>query len=378
MSDQHDHSQHDHDHQHDHGHDHTHATPSVPPQPPTGGAPDDAGSQALADALKSSFGIVRLVMVVLVVLFFVKGIFIVGPQEKAIVLRFGKPLGVGAEALKGPGFYWAMPYPIDEVVRIPISEVQKVTSTVGWYFTTPEMEYNNTEPIPGASLNPAQDGYVITGDQNIVHTRATLNYRIEDPIRFVFSFVNASNAVQSALDNSLLRVAAGYKVDDLLARDIQGFQERVQARVAEIARVNNLGIVVEQCRVESRPPRQVRGSFEQVNTALSLRESAKNQALTYKNQTISRAEAESESRTNSAQAERVRLVELVKADAQQFTDLLPKFEANPMLFKSILLNEKIGQVLTNVQDKWVMPPGTGKNRELRLDLTREPKKAPNQ
>ena len=65
--------------------------------------PDDAGSQALAEALRSSFAIVKVVMVLMVLAFFGSGFFTVGPQEKAIILRFGKPVGEGQKALLGGG-----------------------------------------------------------------------------------------------------------------------------------------------------------------------------------------------------------------------------------------------------------------------------------
>src|SRR5271154_2914394 len=160
---------------------------------------EDAGSQALAEALGSSFAIVKIVMGLMIVAFFCSGFFSVGPSEKAVILRFGKPVGEGRNALLSSGkLHWSFPYPIDEVVRIPITEIQKVTSNNGWYLTTPEAELSGMEMPALASLNPAVDGYALTADRNIIHTRATLYYHIEDPIRFVFSFESASNAVQNA------------------------------------------------------------------------------------------------------------------------------------------------------------------------------------
>src|ERR1700677_5100645 len=96
--------------------------PTLPaPQPPPPAAPsppppaEDAGSQALADALRSSFFIVKIIMVVLVLAFLGSGFFTVGPQEKAILVRLGKPVGEGEQALYSPGFHWAFPPPIDAV-----------------------------------------------------------------------------------------------------------------------------------------------------------------------------------------------------------------------------------------------------------------------
>jgi len=116
-------------------HDHPHSPPLET---------QDAGSQALAEALRSSFVIVKIAMAALLVIIFAAGFFTVGPQEKAVILRFGKPLGEGQNMLLGAGLHWSLPYPIDEVVRIPITEIQKVSSTIGWYLTSPEMELAGT------------------------------------------------------------------------------------------------------------------------------------------------------------------------------------------------------------------------------------------
>jgi modulator of FtsH protease HflK len=363
MSDDHDHSHHDHDHGQDH----------PAPAAPEPSIVEDAGSRALAEALKSSFFIVQVVMVVLVGVFLFSGFFKVGPQERAVILRFGAPVGVGNKALLSAGLHWSFPYPIDEVVRIPFSEIQQVKSTVGWYFTTPEMEALNNEGQSGSSLNPAVDGYVITGDGSIIHTRATLYYRVEDAIHYQFDFTNAPGAVQNALDNALIYAAARFNVDDALTSEIARFQETVRARVTELVEKQNLGIVIEQCQVQSRPPRQLKQAFDAVLAAVSMRDNLINDALSYQNQATNRAAANAAGLTNAARAEGVTLVESVKAEAKSFTDLLPRYQANPRLVADILLSEKFGQVLTNAQEKWYIPErADGKPWEIRLQLNREP------
>ncbi len=338
---------------------HSHGEPDLPPETPV-----DAGSQALSEALRSSFAIVKIVMVVLVVVFLASGFFKVNPQEQAIILRFGKPVGEGSHALLGPGLHWSFPYPIDEYVKVSITGIQKVNSTVGWYATTPEQELAGSEPQPGTSLNPAVDGYALTADGNIVHTRATLTYRIHDPIRYVFSFVSASNAVQSALDNSLVYTASRFNVDDILTRDIAGFNEAVSKRVTELVETENLGIIVEQCVVQSIPPRQLKDAFANVLKAEINRNKVLNDARSY--------ETDSRSRTNAAESERVRLVKDVEGRADQFNKLLPKYRENPTLFVQQRLTETLGRVFTNVQDKILVPESAdGNSMELRYLFNRE-------
>ncbi len=172
--------------------------------------PVDSGSQALSEALRSSFALVKFVMVVLVVVFLGSGIFQVKEGTRAILLRFGSPVGTGEAALLKPGLHFSLPYPIDDHQIVSVTGIQKVRSKAGWYATTDAQRLAGTEPFPGGTLNPAADGYVLTADDNIAHAEATLAYRISDPVGYTFNFVNASNAVQSALDDALLFTAAHY------------------------------------------------------------------------------------------------------------------------------------------------------------------------
>jgi membrane protease subunit HflK len=361
---------HDHDY-HDHAHQHAPET-------------HDASSQALAEALRSSFAIVKIVMVLLVLAFFASGFFQVGPQEKAVILRFGKPVGEGQTALLNAGLHWSFPYPIDDVVKIPITEVQHVKSTTGWWFTTPEAELTGEDLNAGGPLNPAVDGYVFTADKNIVHVRATLSYKIDDPIRAVFGFsgdtntafnlAGVSNAVQAALDNALLYTAARFNVDDILTRDQQGFKDAVLQRVSDLTDQERLGISIYpgQCEVESKAPRQLQSVFDQVTTARENRIKAIQDAQSYTNKVLNEAVSTADAMTNEAATASANYVKYAQADAKQFSDLLPRYQANPELFVQFYLTKTISQVLTNTE-KWVEPTSdNGKSTELRLELNREP------
>ena len=105
--------------------DHQHPDPEV--RRPGAENPVDPGATALAEALRSSFVIVKAVMVVLLVVFLGSGFFKVGPDERAIILRLGKPVGAGEAALLGPGLHWSWPYPIDEYRKVSISGIQKMS-----------------------------------------------------------------------------------------------------------------------------------------------------------------------------------------------------------------------------------------------------------
>ena len=356
------------------GHEH-HDDDHKPETPAT----QDAGSQALAEALGSSFTIVKIVMVLLVIGFIISCAFQVGPQERAIVLRFGKPVGVGEKALLGPGLHWSLPYPIDEVVRIPISQLQTVVSDNGWYAITPEQELTGENLFAGSTLNPAVDSYVLTADHSIAHVRATLTYHITDPIQYIFNFVNASNAVQNALDNSVLYAASQFNADDILINEVERYKEAVEARMSDLIVQNNLGIAIDTCAIDKNPPRQLADIFSQVTEARQNSAKVLYDAHNYENQLTNNAAAVSANIINLAQSAKFTYVTNLVAEANAFSNNLPYFKANPSLYVQQTFVQKIGPALTNVQDKWFLPvQADGKPYELRLLLNRLPPQAPAQ
>jgi modulator of FtsH protease HflK len=344
---------------------------SIQPPPPGQVPPaEDAGSQALSDALRSSFFIVKIIMVVLVLAFLSSGFFTVGPQEKAILLRLGKPVGEGEQALLNPGPHWALPKPIDEIERIPFTSVQEAQSSVGWMLTPEEIRQGAMPSDTGNSLDPASSSYALTSDTNIIHVRAVLHYRITDPIRFHFDFSNATVFVTNALNNALLLAASQFPVDDILTRKRSVFREAVTARVDDLIGSQRLGIKLDRLDVDAVPPTHLLNKFNEVDTATQKRNTARTQAQTYETKTMADARGEAATRTNMAEAARSRLVEMVGAQAKEFTDLRSEYERDPEFFKRVRQMMALEQIYTNAQEKLLEPHQN--SRELRLNLSREP------
>lgn len=346
-------------------------TPPVPPDHPESEG-EDAGAVALADALRSSFVIVRVLLAGLVIYFLASGVFTVSSQERAILLRFGEPVRRAGEVELGPGLHWAFPYPIDEVIKMPVAELQTAQSTVAWYAVTPEQEAQGIVPDAGGSLNPAAEGYAITGDGNIIHTRAIVRYRITEPLKFFLNNSDGRALMTNAVDNALMYAAARYQVDNALRRDVAGFKELVIKRLNELLLAFDLGVTLEPSDVVTLPPRQVKSEFDRVLSAESDRATTINQAQGYANRVVNEARGQAAARVNGGETDRNRLVQAVSSEAQKFASLLPEYQKDPGFFRRRLQTETLQRVLTNAQEKFYLPLGSGD--ELRLLLNREPVK----
>jgi regulator of protease activity HflC (stomatin/prohibitin superfamily) len=203
--------------------------------------------------------------------------------------------------------------------------------------------------------------------------RATLTYQIEDPLKYIFHFVNASNVVQDALNNAIVYASANFKVDDLLTHDKAGFKEAIRRRVADLLDKDDVGVNVNDCTVDAIPPRwqKVKDAFDAVLNAQIYRDKLLQDASTYTNKILTAAVASSNSIVDLAEAERLRLVNDLASRATNFSEILPLYQSNADLFVQQRLNGVMGVALTNVKETWFLPDSSGGNRiDLWLQLNR--------
>jgi modulator of FtsH protease HflK len=345
-----------------------HLPPATPPPPA-----EDAGSQALSEALRSSFFIVKIIMVILVLLFLGSGFFKVEPQYKAILLRLGKPVGEGEKALLGPGLHWAFPRPIDQVELIPFTSLQTANSSVGWYQSADERARGVPPPPGSQKLNPASSTYALTADSNIVHVVATARYRITDPVAFHFDFASGPAFITNDLNNALLFACSQMPIDDILTRKRAAFEERVQARLRDLIDAQHLGVTIDQVNFDASPPLFLVPNFNELDQAMVKRDKARNDAQSYANTVSAGADGQAATRVFSADAIRKRTVDMLAAQADTFQKLRGQFEQNPEFFARVRQMTLLENLYTNVENKMIVPPNT---REMRFELSREPQ-APN-
>lgn len=207
-------------------------------------APLDPAQQSLADALRVSFLLLKVVMVVLVIFYLFSGVFSVETDHKAVLLRFGKlvqaydenrePMGV---RVFSSGVHLAMPLPIDEVIQIPTSRQTVTLNTQFYYQKPPGMEQRSHTELAaesdgmGGSLNPERDGSLLTGDANVVHARWTVSFELGDTAEDVENFVRNVGSIDRATKQ--LTIAAEQAAVHTVARFTADQIVQVSAAVGE-------------------------------------------------------------------------------------------------------------------------------------------------
>ncbi len=271
--------------------------PANTPQGPGADVLDPA-NQSLADALRKSFLVLKVLMVTLVILYFLSGWFSVKPDEVGFVLRFGRVVGAG-ESLGGavlrPGWHWSLPYPIDRWLTVSNKERDLPIEFIE-YRTKEEEVSGKLGYKYDDRLNPARDDYLITGDVNIIHGSLILKYQISDPLAYithVHPMPRADAGITSpayerypeySILTDLVRTAVVETTADWKALDARGSRQseflqdvgqRVSEKLAALKAVGTpLGISIDPTKgILARksagnegiyPPRQVQEVFDKV------------------------------------------------------------------------------------------------------------------
>ena len=230
---------------------------------------------------------------------------------------------------------------------------------------------------PAATLKPGADGYTVTGDANLIHSRWALRYTIDDPEAYGFRFNNPAAVIQSELDHAVAETCARFTVDQALRTEIEAFRGAVDARVRRRCEQLGLGIKVERVDILALvPPRQVAEAFAAVIAAENER-----------SQTISAARADAARALNEAQGEAAKIVadgeayqreivSRVSANAFYFTKVYEQYAKNPGIISRTLLQDTLRRTLANVQQKQIVAPSATGQQELRLLISPEPPPLP--
>lgn len=244
----------------------------------------DPAQQSLADALRVSFIILQVVMVLLLLAYLGSGVFSVDAQHKAVRLRFGQIVGQPGEQVYSEGWHFGLPYPIEQVIRVPVNPR---SIDMGLTFMPHERQRGNQ------GLDPTRDGSLITGDANIVHGQFDVRYTITDPaayVRNVGTIELADDLVRLFAEQGVVHAVAQMEADRFL-RGAEVTRARQHAQNQLDLMDTGIGIETFLLR-DPQPPARVASAFDAVTEAESRRSNMIEEARTEQQRILAEAAGE--------------------------------------------------------------------------------------
>src|SRR5688500_13348637 len=227
--------------------------------------------------------IVGLVALVVGLIFLWSSWFTVQPEETGIVQRFGRVVRTA-----GPGLHFKWPYGIDTVRLVPTARVLKE-----------EFGFRSLASAPGQRTQyTSNQGYkteslMLTGDLNVIDVQWILQYRIEDPIRYLFQVRDTRQTIRDITEAVMRRVVGNRLGSDVLTVGRVAVSTTVKEEIQRILREYETGVRLVTVELQDvTPPDPVKPAFNEVNEARQDKERTINQAEEQVNRELPKAGGE--------------------------------------------------------------------------------------
>ena len=290
------------------------------------------------------------VLVGILLLWLATGIYIVGPDEVGVVRTFGKFTRVVQSGLN-----WKFPAPIETVDTPKVTEVKRIE--IG-FRTLKNGQYRTVE----------KESLMLTGDENIVDAEMIVQYKIKDPVAYLFRIVGPELTVREAAEASLRTVVGRNKIDETLTTGKFTIQEETKNQLQSVLDNYNSGIHVVAVQLQDvSPPKEVIGAFKDVASAKEDKNRMINQAEGYRNDVIPKARGEAEAMIRDAEGFKESRVKRAEGDATKFTTILKEYRKAKSITEKRLYLETMEKVLPDIE-KIIVPDKDSGNMLNLLNL----------
>ena len=306
-----------------------------------------------ANAFKAGLGVSILVGLIVYLL---SGVYVVAPEQQALVVRWGKVLS----PVVWPGTHYHLPYPVDKVYRFKPNEVKNLAIVgTAQFVERGEAADKDKRQMYGDVQDTGAE--FLTGDENIIHIALNVQYRIGDPVQFVFRSAKPDELVKSAAETALSDTVARTHVDDLLTSGKHLVLTRVKKRCQERLSSWGVGIEILSANFASvSPPAEVGDAFKDVASALEDKDRIVNEARGDQSEAIHRARGMAQKTISEALAYEEGKVNRAKGETARFLAVLDEYrqagESDVSLTR--LYIETMEEVFSSARKYFIDPPAS--------------------
>ncbi len=286
-----------------------------------------------------------VIVIIGAVFILLNSFYIVGPEEIGVIRRFGKVVRT-----TGPGPHIMIPM-VENVLKPQVTKVHRI-----------EVGFKTIDPGPPARYTSIdQEALMLTGDENIVAVEFIVQFKIKDPVAYLFNVRGQRKTIRDAAEAAMREVVGKTKIGDILTQGRLEVQQETRRLLQNILDKYDTGISIVAVQLQDvLPPRQVVAAFKDVASAREDREKAVEQAEGYRNDIIPKAKGGAEKIINAAMAYREATVNKARGDVSHFLQVLKEYRKARDITQKRIYIDTMEEVLGNM-DKFIVDEELQKN-----------------
>ena len=269
-----------------------------------------------------------IIIIAFVALVVLDGFYTVGEQEQAVVTMFGNVIRTDTA-----GLYFKLPF----IQRVHIVDMTTHGNSIGY----------NTDKRTGRNSSNEEESLMITSDFNFVNIDFYLEYKVSDPVAYLYNSDRPEFILRNMLLSCIRGVVSDYPVDEVITTGKSQIQASVRERLTDMLTKSNIGLQCVNLTVQdAEPPTdKIIQAFKEVETARQARETMINSAKKYQSEQLPLAEAKADQVIQKAEALRTARIAEANGQAARFSRMYEEYKAYPLITKQRLFYEAIEEIL---------------------------------
>lgn len=276
-------------------------------------------------------GGLAVIALAVVAVWLISGVYIVSASEQGVVLRFGQFVGRTA-----PGINYHLPWPIETVDIIDVTRPRQIT--IGYHPVGATRAESNEDV--------AQEGLMLTGDENIVNVNFVVYWVVKDAADYKFKVENPDLAVRAVAESAMREVVGKNPIEPILTQDREPIQKEVRELMQKTLDTYGAGVAVTDVKMQKvDPPDEVLDAYRDVQAARADQERMRNEAEAYANKIIPEARGNAASIVQGAQAYKQRVIAEASGEAKRFLSVYEEYKKAPDVTRKRMYLETMSGVL---------------------------------
>ena len=273
----------------------------------------------------------------------------VDDKQQAVVTTFGK-----VTSITDAGVHFMLPFGIQQVQKVDVNVYQKI-----------ELGYSSDYGY----VAKTSESTMITGDYNIVNVEFFVEYKISDPVQYLYSSNSPELILRNLIQSQVRNVVGSTSVDAVLTDGKEDIQRQVKELVTQILEEYDIGLALVDVKIQdSEPPtQQVIEAFKAVETAKQQAETVVNDAKAYQNAKLPDAQAQADKLLQNAQFLKQKRINEAIEQVAMFEAMYAEYQLNPEITRSRMYYEAISQILPGVK-LYINASGSGEDVQMLLPL----------
>ena len=275
---------------------------------------------------------VKIILIAIVVILVINGGFYnVSEQENAVVTMFGKVLRTDTA-----GLYFKIPF----LQKVSYVDITTHGTGVGY-----------TLDNSGQNITDENNGIMITSDFNLLDIDFYLEYRVSDPVAYLYASDDPEEILKNIALSSIRSVVADYTVDEAMTTGKGQIQASVKEDMTRELNEHDIGLAVVNITVQdSEPPtNEIKQAFKAVETAKQGADTARNNALAYQNEQLPKAEANADKIIQTAEADKAARIAEAEGQVVRFNEMFDQYKLYPYITKKRMFYETMEELLPSLK-----------------------------